>query len=68
MKPRADVAFHFNPRFERKSHVVCNTLKNEHWGKEEILYQMPFSAEAAFELLVLVLQDKFKVGEMFVYQ
>ncbi|XP_042246845.1 galectin-8 [Thunnus maccoyii] len=59
--PRADVAFHFNPRFNKKS-VVCNTLEKERWGKEEILYEMPFAAGATFELIILVLKDTFKVA------
>ncbi|XP_034555971.1 galectin-8 [Notolabrus celidotus] len=62
VKPRADVAFHFNPRLSKSPCVVCNTLEKERWGREEILYQMPFSAGAAFELIILVLKDKFKVA------
>ncbi|XP_044024155.1 galectin-8 isoform X2 [Siniperca chuatsi] len=62
VKPRADVAFHFNPRFQRSPCIVCNTLQGERWGHEEILYQMPFAAGSAFELIVLVLKDKFKVA------
>ncbi|XP_070705091.1 galectin-8-like isoform X1 [Pempheris klunzingeri] len=61
VKPRADVAFHFNPRFQRKMCVVCNSLQKERWGREEILHQMPFAAGAPFELIVLVLKDKFKI-------
>uniref|UniRef100_A0A8D3E4M6 Galectin n=1 Tax=Scophthalmus maximus TaxID=52904 RepID=A0A8D3E4M6_SCOMX len=60
--PRADVAFHFNPRFRRSPCVVCNTLQKESWGQEEILHQNPFRTGDAFELLVLVLEDKFKVA------
>ncbi|KAM6992845.1 galectin-8 [Tautogolabrus adspersus] len=62
VKPRADVVFHFNPRFRKSPCIVCNTLQKEHWGREEILYQMPFSAGAAFELIIFVLKDKFKVA------
>lgn len=61
VKPRADVAFHFNPRFRRWQCIVCNTLQKERWGREEILHRMPFTAGAAFELIVLVLRDQFKV-------
>nr|QII80243.1 galectin 8 [Amphiprion clarkii] len=61
VKPRADVAFHFNPRI-MKSCIVCNTLQKERWGREQILYQMPFKAGAAFEIIVLVLKDQFKVA------
>ncbi|XP_028252708.1 galectin-8 [Parambassis ranga] len=61
VKPRADVAFHFNPRV-KKSCIVCNTLLKERWGREEILYQMPFRPGVAFELIVLILKDCFKVA------
>lgn len=62
VKPRADVAFHFNPRFLKSPCVVCNTLQSGRWGREEILYRMPFSVDATFELIVLVQKDKFKVA------
>ncbi|XP_071323555.1 galectin-8 [Trachinotus anak] len=62
MKPRADVAFHFNPRFRKSPCIVCNTLQRERWGREEILYQMPFTVGGTFELIILVLKDKFKVA------
>ncbi|RXN16711.1 galectin-8-like isoform X2 [Labeo rohita] len=62
MKPRADVAFHFNPRFKRSPYIVCNTLQKERWGKEEIHYLMPFSHGAAFEIIILVQKDLFKVA------
>ncbi|XP_059355074.1 galectin-8-like isoform X2 [Carassius carassius] len=62
MKPRADVAFHFNPRFKRSPYIVCNTLQKESWGKEEIHYLMPFRHGAAFEIVILVQRDVFKVA------
>ncbi|KAM3866134.1 galectin-8-like [Diretmus argenteus] len=62
VKPRADVAFHFNPRFKCLPCIVCNTLQKERWGKEEILYQMPFAQGAEFEIVVLVQKDVFKVA------
>lgn len=61
MKPRADVAFHFNPRFSGSPCVVCNTLQCERWGPEEIQHQNPLKSGHTFELVFLVLQDKFKV-------
>ncbi|XP_057590388.1 galectin-8-like [Hippopotamus amphibius kiboko] len=60
--PRADVAFHFNPRFKRANCIVCNTLKNEKWGREEITYEMPFKKEESFEIVIMVLNDKFQVA------
>ncbi|XP_063116166.1 galectin-8 isoform X1 [Cavia porcellus] len=62
VKPRADVAFHFNPRFKRANYIVCNTLTNERWGWEEITYDMPFQKEKSFEIVIMVLKDKFQVA------
>ncbi|CAM4690485.1 unnamed protein product [Leuciscus chuanchicus] len=62
VKPRADVAFHFNPRFKRSPYIVCNTLEKESWGKEEIHYLMPFRHGTAFEIIILVQKDLFKVA------
>uniref|UniRef100_A0AAZ1XT49 Galectin n=1 Tax=Oreochromis aureus TaxID=47969 RepID=A0AAZ1XT49_OREAU len=61
VKPRADVAFHFNPRI-KKSCIVCNTLTKECWGREQIHYEMPFRLEVDFELIILILKDQFKVA------
>ncbi|KAG7316416.1 hypothetical protein KOW79_019957 [Hemibagrus wyckioides] len=61
IKPRADIAFHFNPRF-KKNHIVCNTLQHEYWGKEEIHYLMPFRKGEDFEIIMLVEKDLFKVA------
>lgn len=62
LKPRADVAFHFNPRFKRSSCIVCNTLTQEKWGWEEITYDMPFRKEKSFEIVFMVLKNKFQVA------
>ncbi|XP_062428153.1 galectin-8 isoform X2 [Rhea pennata] len=61
IKPRADVAFHFNPRFKRSGCIVCNTLEKEKWGWEEITYKMPFQKGKSFEIVIMVLKDKFQV-------
>lgn len=61
VKPRADVAFHFNPRFCRSPNIVCNTLQNQLWGREEVSYQNPFTLGSPFEIIILVLRDQFKV-------
>ncbi|XP_014730161.1 PREDICTED: galectin-8 isoform X2 [Sturnus vulgaris] len=61
IKPRADVAFHFNPRFRRSGYIVCNTLEREKWGWEEITYEMPFEKGESFEIVIMILKDKFQV-------
>lgn len=61
-KPRADVAFHFNPRFSSSPQIVCNTLQRENWGREENMDLMPFKKGASFETIILVLCDVFKVS------
>ncbi|KAM6086343.1 galectin-8 isoform 4-T4 [Theristicus caerulescens] len=62
IKPRADVAFHFNPRFRRSGCIVCNTLEREKWGWEEITYEMPFQKGKSFEIIIVILKDKFQVA------
>ncbi|KFQ89024.1 Galectin-8 [Phoenicopterus ruber ruber] len=62
IKPRADVAFHFNPRFKRSGCIVCNTLESEKWGWEEITYEMPFQKGKSFEIVIMILKDKFQVS------
>ncbi|XP_077949946.1 galectin-8 [Gasterosteus aculeatus] len=62
VKPRADVAFHFNPRFKRSPSVVCNSLQKERWGPEEVLHTGALRPGETFELVVLVLKDAFKVA------
>ncbi|XP_006872065.1 PREDICTED: galectin-8 isoform X1 [Chrysochloris asiatica] len=62
VKPRADVAFHLNPRFKRANCIVCNTLTSDKWGREDITYNMPFQKEKSFEIVIMVLKDKFQVA------
>uniref|UniRef100_A0A4W5Q4P5 Galectin n=1 Tax=Hucho hucho TaxID=62062 RepID=A0A4W5Q4P5_9TELE len=61
-KPRADIALHFNPRFKGSPCVVCNSLVQESWGREETLQQLPYRQGAAFETIILVHDDVFKVA------
>uniref|UniRef100_A0A8C0J1I8 Galectin n=1 Tax=Chelonoidis abingdonii TaxID=106734 RepID=A0A8C0J1I8_CHEAB len=52
--PHADIALHFNPRFEEGGCVVCNTFERQNWGREERKYEMPFFKGHPFEIRVLV--------------
>ncbi|NWT57565.1 LEG3 protein, partial [Erythrocercus mccallii] len=60
-----DVAFHFNPRFneDNKKVIVCNSMFQSNWGKEErTAPTFPFEAGKPFKLQVLCETDHFKVA------
>ncbi|CAM9924082.1 unnamed protein product [Lampetra planeri] len=60
--PRADVAFHFNPRWDEGSHqVVCNTLQRQAWGKEQRAHNTIMRGQA-FEIIFMVSNHNFKVA------
>uniref|UniRef100_A0A8C9ALL6 Galectin n=1 Tax=Prolemur simus TaxID=1328070 RepID=A0A8C9ALL6_PROSS len=49
-EPGADLALHFNPRFDGWDKVVFNTQQGGRWGNEERKRNMPFQKGTAFEL------------------
>uniref|UniRef100_A0A8C5X1B6 Galectin n=1 Tax=Malurus cyaneus samueli TaxID=2593467 RepID=A0A8C5X1B6_9PASS len=60
-----DVAFHFNPRFneDNKKVIVCNSMFQNNWGKEErTAPRFPFEAGKPFKLQILCETDHFKVA------
>lgn len=59
-----DVAFHFNPRFneDNKRVIVCNSMLNSMWGREERQSVFPFESGKPFKIQVLVEPDHFKVA------
>ncbi|XP_040832560.1 galectin-4 [Ochotona curzoniae] len=59
--PGADVAFHFNPRFDGWDKVVFNSQQGGKWGSEERKLSMPFSKGKPFELLFTVTAEHYKV-------
>ncbi|XP_048185820.1 galectin-4 isoform X3 [Perognathus longimembris pacificus] len=59
--PEADIAFHFNPRFDGWDKVVFNTKQGGKWGAEEKKRSMPFSKGNHFELVFMVLDEHYKV-------
>ncbi|XP_059390233.1 galectin-9-like isoform X1 [Carassius carassius] len=58
----ADIALHFNPRYESPGYVVHNTCQSRSWGSEERKYESPFSQGQTFTLQILVEQDKYKIS------
>ncbi|XP_058136190.1 galectin-4 isoform X2 [Dasypus novemcinctus] len=59
--PEADIAFHFNPRFDGWDKVVFNSQQAGRWGSEEKKRSMPFRKGAPFELVVMVMAEHYKV-------
>lgn len=57
----ADIAFHFNPRFDGWDKVVFNTKQSGRWGDEEKKRSMPFSKGTHFELVFMILPEHYKV-------
>ncbi|XP_053784992.1 galectin-3 [Desmodus rotundus] len=59
-----DVAFHFNPRFneDNKRVIVCNSMLNSSWGREERQSVFPFESGKQFKIQVLVESDHYKVA------
>lgn len=58
----ADIAFHFNPRFDQGC-VVRNTREGGNWGVEERDPSTnPFAPGQGFNILILVEEDQFRVA------
>ncbi|NXP03499.1 LEG3 protein, partial [Thinocorus orbignyianus] len=60
-----DIAFHFNPRFreENRKVIVCNSMFQNNWGKEErTAPRFPFEPGRPFKLQILCETDHFKVA------
>lgn len=57
----ANIALHFNPRYESAGYVVLNSFQNMNWGSEERKHESPFPQGQTFTLQILVEQDEYKV-------
>ncbi|XP_069064152.1 galectin-12 isoform X1 [Pleurodeles waltl] len=51
VRPRADIAFHFNPRFNSSPYVICNTLEGERWQDEKKFPKLPLKGGDNFEFI-----------------
>ncbi|XP_055992861.1 galectin-4 isoform X2 [Sorex fumeus] len=60
-EPEADIAFHFNPRFDGWDKVVFNSRQSGQWNEEERKKSMPFKKGEPFELVVMIMQEYYKV-------
>ncbi|XP_049643435.1 galectin-4-like [Suncus etruscus] len=60
-EPEADIAFHINPHFDSEDKVAFNSQQSGQWGKEQMKNSFPFKEGERFELLVMVMQEHYKV-------
>uniref|UniRef100_A0A8C6Y704 Galectin n=1 Tax=Naja naja TaxID=35670 RepID=A0A8C6Y704_NAJNA len=56
----ADLAFHFNPRFDLNE-LVIDTFESGRWGKAE-RHKNPFRKGKPFELIFIVTEAGYQVG------
>ncbi|XP_058490084.1 galectin-9-like isoform X3 [Solea solea] len=61
-RTNADIAFHFNPRYDGDSCVVANTLQHGNWGNEERKSNSLLLPGSTFNLLITVTYDSFLVN------
>ncbi|KAG7480410.1 galectin-9-like isoform X1 [Solea senegalensis] len=61
-RTNADIAFHFNPRYDGVSCVVANTLQHGNWGSEERKKNSLLLPGSVFNLLITVTRDSFLVN------
>ncbi|XP_068106715.1 galectin-4-like [Hyperolius riggenbachi] len=58
-----DIAFHFNPRFDGKNKVVCNTFQGGSWGSEERRKDnFPFHKGTHFDMVIMVNPGSYQVN------
>ncbi|XP_047450150.1 galectin-6-like isoform X2 [Mugil cephalus] len=57
----SDIAMHFNPRFDGWDKVVFNSCQNGSWESEEKIRSMPFSKGQAFEMIIIVTSEGYKI-------
>ncbi|XP_041850285.1 lectin, galactoside-binding, soluble, 9 (galectin 9)-like 3 [Melanotaenia boesemani] len=57
----ADIALHFNPRYESHAHVVTNTFQFGNWGSEERKQNSLIPAGSPFNLTITVTRDFYQL-------
>ncbi|CAH1792322.1 unnamed protein product [Owenia fusiformis] len=62
MHDNADIAFHFNPRFEGLNSVIRNSRVGGGWQQEDRSGPFPFSQNQTFEMIILTQNDCYKVA------
>ncbi|EMP27836.1 Galectin-4 [Chelonia mydas] len=57
----ADIALHFNPRFDSGDKIVLNSFQQGKWAKEEHKHNMPFHKGEPFELLFTITPEAYQI-------
>lgn len=60
--PRDDIALHLSPVFSPPPRIVRNSLRNQSWGPEESHGGFPLVAGQAFEIMILVEDNNYKIA------
>ncbi|KAM4589839.1 galectin-9-like [Fundulus diaphanus] len=58
----ADIALHFNPRYDGHQYVVTNTFQCGSWGSEERKQTSPFPPGSNFTLQITVTRDFYQMS------
>ncbi|XP_072548021.1 galectin-9-like [Salminus brasiliensis] len=58
----ADIALHFNPRYDGSEFIVTNTFQHSRWGTEERKYQALFPPGNVFTLQIMVTRASYKIS------
>ncbi|KAK3531652.1 hypothetical protein QTP70_025967 [Hemibagrus guttatus] len=62
-RPNANIALHFNPRYDASSgYTVINTKHNNAWASEDRVYQALFPMGNPFNLQILVTSQSYKIS------
>ncbi|XP_030070454.1 galectin-3-like [Microcaecilia unicolor] len=62
-KDNRNICFHFNVRFKGSKRIICNNLKDNVFGIEEIKSDIsPFSPGKTFKIDIECMEDCFKVS------
>lgn len=57
----ADIAFHFNPRFDDTPHVILNTRSGRNWHEERTEYQALIRKGNDFEWVLTVEESYYRI-------